>query len=130
MPPRWCSTCLSTPLDESCVDLVRDRKGVIVGLPSRRSKRWLAPTIPHGSPSRKRPDCPLLPRDRRLRAALRGNGEARATGIVAALVAERLCASPCEPGVFHIEQLFEPVEIFDRVEDRGLTAGLQDRRFK
>jgi len=32
--------------------------------------------------------------------------------------------------VFHIEQLFEPVEIFDRVEDRGLTAGLQDRRFK
>jgi len=121
---------LSTPLDESCVDLLRDRKAGIVGLPSRRIKRWPAPTIPHGSPPRKRPNCPLLPLGRRLRAALRGNGEARAAGIVAASVAERLCASPCEPGVFHIEQPLEPVEVFYRVEDRGLTAELQDRRFK
>lgn len=59
-----------------------------------------------------------------------GHGEGRATGIVAALVAERLCASPCEPGVFHIEQLFEPVELFGRVEDRGLTVDLQDGRFQ
>jgi len=32
--------------------------------------------------------------------------------------------------VFQIEQPLELVEIFDRVEDRGLTAELQDRRIK
>ena len=29
MPLQWCSTSLSTLLDESCVDLARDRKRVI-----------------------------------------------------------------------------------------------------
>lgn len=62
--------------------------------------------------------------------SIRGHGEGHATGIVAALVAERLCASPCEPGVFHIEQIFEPVKLFGRVEDGGLTVDLQDGRFK
>jgi saccharopine dehydrogenase (NAD+, L-lysine-forming) len=59
-----------------------------------------------------------------------GYGEGRTTGIVAALVAERLCASPSGPGVFHIEQLFEPVELFSRVEDLGFMVDLQDGRFK
>jgi saccharopine dehydrogenase-like NADP-dependent oxidoreductase len=62
--------------------------------------------------------------------SIRGRGEGHATGIVAALVAERLCDSPCEPGVFHIEQLFEPVEVFGRVEDLGLTVELRDGQFK
>src|SRR5687767_10834841 len=61
--------------------------------------------------------------------SIRGHGEGRATGIVAALVAERLCSSPGEPGVFHIEQLFEPVELLGRVQDLGLTVDLQEGRF-
>jgi hypothetical protein len=32
--------------------------------------------------------------------------------------------------VFHIEQLFEPVELLDRVEDLGLTVDLQGGRFE
>jgi hypothetical protein len=62
--------------------------------------------------------------------SVRGHGEGRTTGIVAALVAERLCAFPCEPGVFHIEQLFEPVELLDRVEYLGLTVDLQGGQFE
>jgi hypothetical protein len=61
--------------------------------------------------------------------SIRGHGEGRATGIVAASVVERLSASPGEPGVFHIEQLFDPVKLFGGVEDRGLTVDLQDVRF-
>jgi hypothetical protein len=59
-----------------------------------------------------------------------GYGEGRTTGIVAALVAESLFASPSGPGVFHIEQLFEPVELFGRVEDLGLSVDLWDGRFE
>jgi hypothetical protein len=59
----------------------------------------------------------------------RGRGEARTTGVVAAIVAERLLTSPSlERGVFHIEQLFEPTKLFGRVEDLGLTVDLQDGR--
>jgi saccharopine dehydrogenase (NAD+, L-lysine-forming) len=69
-------------------------------------------------------------RPERYSCSIRGRGEGRATGIVATLVAERLCDSPCEPGVFHIEQLFEPAEVFGRVEDLGLTVDLRDGRFE
>jgi hypothetical protein len=65
---------------------------------------------------------PLLNRSPRLAPNHRG-------GIVTALVAERLCASPYERGVFHIEQLLEPVELFGQVADRGLTVDLEDGRF-
>ena len=61
--------------------------------------------------------------------SIRGHGEGRATGIVAALVVGRLSASPCEPGVFYIEQLFDLVKLFGGVADRGLTVDLQDGRF-
>lgn len=44
--------------------------------------------------------------------------------------AEMDYASPCEAGVLHIEQLFKPVELFGRVEDRGLMVDLQDGQFK
>lgn len=39
-----------------------------------------------------------------------GYGEGNITGLVAAEVAKRLYLSSFESGVFHIEQLFEPVE--------------------
>lgn len=59
----------------------------------------------------------------------RGRGEARTTGVVAAFVVERLLTSPSlERGVFHIEQLFEPVDLFGRMEDLGLTVDLQNGR--
>jgi hypothetical protein len=54
-----------------------------------------------------------------------GQGEGGATGGVAALVAERLYALPPDPGVFHIEQLFDPSEVFARVAEHGIEAGLQ-----
>jgi saccharopine dehydrogenase (NAD+, L-lysine-forming) len=60
-----------------------------------------------------------------------GRGEARATGVVAARVAERLLTSPSlERGVFHTEQLFEPTELFDQMEVLGITVNLQDGRLR
>lgn len=61
--------------------------------------------------------------------SIQGHGEGHATGIVAASVAERLSDSPCEPGVFHIEQLFEPEKLFGRMEDLGLRVDLQEGKF-
>jgi hypothetical protein len=59
-----------------------------------------------------------------------GRGEAQASG-VAAIVAERLLTSPSlEHGVFHIEQPFEPIEFFARVEEFRLTVDLRGERFK
>jgi len=59
----------------------------------------------------------------------RGRGEARTTGIVAAFVVERLLTSPSlERGVFHIEQLFEPVELFGRMKELGLKVNLKNGR--
>jgi saccharopine dehydrogenase (NAD+, L-lysine forming) len=58
--------------------------------------------------------------------SIRGHGEGRATGIAAALVAQRLCVSPCEPGVFHIDQLFEPASLLGKVEGLGLALELQE----
>lgn len=51
-----------------------------------------------------------------------GRGEGRATGVVAALITERLLASPSlEYGVFHIEQLFDPAEVFAAIEGQGIS---------
>ena len=51
----------------------------------------------------------------------RGRGEGRATGVVAALVAGRLQASPLQRGVFHAEQLFDPPEVFAGVMEHGIA---------
>lgn len=48
-------------------------------------------------------------------AAVSGKNEARSTGLVAAEVARRLHGEPLPAGVFHIEQLFEPVSFLTRL---------------
>jgi hypothetical protein len=54
-----------------------------------------------------------------------GRGEGRATGVVAALVAEILYDSPPQyPGVFHIDQLFDPLEFFASVAGHGISFEL------
>ena len=54
-----------------------------------------------------------------------GRGEGHATGVVAALVARRLSTSPpLDHGVFHIEQLFEPREVFACAGRRGICFDL------
>jgi hypothetical protein len=50
-----------------------------------------------------------------------GRGEGRATGVVAALVAEKLHASPLQRGVFHAEQLFNPLEVFAGIMEHGIA---------
>ena len=56
----------------------------------------------------------------------RGRGEGRATGVVAALVVGTLQASPLQRGVFHAEQLFDPLEVFAGVKEHGLAIDLGD----
>ncbi|HZB10953.1 MAG TPA: saccharopine dehydrogenase NADP-binding domain-containing protein [Rubrobacter sp.] len=52
-----------------------------------------------------------------------GRGEGRATGVLAALVAGRLNASPpLDHGVFHVEQLFDPLEVFADAEGHGIIS--------
>jgi saccharopine dehydrogenase-like NADP-dependent oxidoreductase len=54
-----------------------------------------------------------------------GRGEGRATGVVAALAAGRLNASsPLDHGVFHVEQLFDPPEVFADAEGHGISFDL------
>jgi saccharopine dehydrogenase-like NADP-dependent oxidoreductase len=53
-----------------------------------------------------------------------GRREGYATGLVAALVAELLYTSDVERGVFHIEQLFDPLAIFGDLADYALTIEL------
>ncbi len=55
-----------------------------------------------------------------------GRGEGRATGVVATLVAGRLQASPLKRGVFHAEQLFDPLEVFAGVKEHGIAIDLGD----
>ncbi|MFC9997470.1 hypothetical protein [Nocardia sp. NPDC127526] len=50
-----------------------------------------------------------------------GRRQSRATGLVAALLAERVHRFP--PGVRHIEQLVEPVEFLAELHRYGFTAG-------
>ncbi len=45
-----------------------------------------------------------------------GTGEARMTGLVAAKVAARLFTSPILSGVFHIEELFDPLEFINSLD--------------
>jgi saccharopine dehydrogenase (NAD+, L-lysine-forming) len=53
-------------------------------------------------------------------SAVSGDGEGRITGLVAALVAERLIKGNFPSGVFHIEQLFEPIPFITELEADGL----------
>ncbi len=52
--------------------------------------------------------------------SLSGNGEASITGAVAAKVAERLYTSSFASGVFHIEQLFDPLEFIESLNHKNL----------
>jgi len=49
-----------------------------------------------------------------------GNGEGHITGLVAAKVAEQMRISSFAPGVFHIEQLFEPLEFIESLGNNNL----------
>lgn len=58
-------------------------------------------------------------------SALSGRREAEATGAVAAVVAERLYEGAVpDHGVFHIEQVFEPQEVFARLAAEGFDLHL------
>lgn len=52
--------------------------------------------------------------------SIRGQGEGMITGLVAAKVAEHLYTSSLPSGVFHIEQLFEPIEFIESLSGNGL----------
>lgn len=53
--------------------------------------------------------------------AIVGNGQSRATGLVAAQVVEQLHTTGFPPGVFHIEQLFEPLPFMRRLAGEGIV---------
>jgi len=52
--------------------------------------------------------------------SISGNGEGNITGLVAAKVAEKLYMSLFSPGVFHIEQLFNPLEFTESLDCNDL----------
>jgi saccharopine dehydrogenase (NAD+, L-lysine forming) len=60
-------------------------------------------------------------------SVLTGRREASLTGLVAAEAARRLLERGATPGVFHIEQLFDPVDVLDRLasEDPSVRLTLQ-----
>ncbi len=58
---------------------------------------------------------------RSCRGSAWGRGQGRATAVVAALVARRLHETPAERGVFHIDQLLNPSEVFAGVEEHGIS---------
>jgi saccharopine dehydrogenase-like NADP-dependent oxidoreductase len=49
-----------------------------------------------------------------------GNQEARITALVASKVAEYIYATSSDPGVFHIDQLFDPIEFIESLNNYGL----------
>lgn len=53
--------------------------------------------------------------------AVSGHGEGRGTALIASEVAASLNSAPFSPGVFHIEQLFDPTQMIAKLEDKGLT---------
>lgn len=53
---------------------------------------------------------------------VRGEGEARATGIVAALVVERILEGEPVIGVHHIDEAVDPTAALDRLQRRGFTV--------
>ena len=52
--------------------------------------------------------------------SLSGEGEARVTGLVTAKITEKLCLSSFPSGVFHIEQLFTPLEFLESLGHHSL----------
>lgn len=56
---------------------------------------------------------------------IRGTGEARMTGLVAAQVAHRLYSGIYPTGVFHIEQLFEPQEFIHSITGLTFLSGIE-----
>ncbi len=61
------------------------------------------------------------PEERSFSCFVSGLEEGRVTGVLAALLAERLCVSQyLDTGVFHIDQPFDPVRFLQRVA--GHTA--------
>jgi len=53
--------------------------------------------------------------------SISGYGEGRATALVATEVAERLYTSSFPSGVFHIEQLFDPLAFIKKLSSSGLS---------
>jgi hypothetical protein len=51
---------------------------------------------------------------------INGRGEGRITGLITAQVAEHLYWSSLPVGVFHIEQLFQPLDVISRLTSYGL----------
>lgn len=60
--------------------------------------------------------------------SISGNEEARITGLVTAKVAENLYTSSFNPGVFHIEQLFNIAEIIKKISNDDLRFEERDLR--
>jgi len=58
--------------------------------------------------------------------AVSGRSEGYSTGVVAALVAERLYTSDMERGVYHIEQLFDPEPFLRRLAEYHFTVVLDE----
>jgi saccharopine dehydrogenase-like NADP-dependent oxidoreductase len=56
--------------------------------------------------------------------SISGRREGYVTGVVAALVAERVYTSSFRSGIFHIEQLFDPLALFAQIADRGFAVDL------
>ena len=54
------------------------------------------------------------------KCSISGREEGRMTALVAAKVAESLCTSSFPSGVFHIEQLFEPLPFIEGLKGHGL----------
>jgi saccharopine dehydrogenase (NAD+, L-lysine-forming) len=53
--------------------------------------------------------------------AVTGHGEGRGTALIASEVAAGLYSAPFPPGVFHIEQLFDPAQMIANLEGKGIT---------
>ena len=52
--------------------------------------------------------------------SIHGNEEARITGLVAAMVADRVMESKLPHGVFHIEQCIDPLELIEELKGHGV----------
>lgn len=61
----------------------------------------------------------------KISSTIRGAGEARMTGLVAAQVARRLYSGVYPAGVFHIEQLFEPLEFINSIHAISFTFEIE-----
>lgn len=59
-------------------------------------------------------------RDTLYECSASGHGEGLGTAIIASEVAEWLFTNSSVPGVFHIEQLFDPDEMIPKLQDKGL----------